>query len=100
MEKGLLVYWANAAGFLVGSILNVILIRAFVFPDSRFRLRRDVFLTIGANGTMLGIGMGFLWILVDALHINPYWAKLFTNGLTFVLNYVTRAKFFKKTNVF
>ena len=93
---GISVYWANAAGFCVGAIANVILIRAFVFMDSRFRLGQDVLLTVAANGAMLGLGMGVLWILVDALHVNPYWAKLFTNGATFVLNYVTRVVFFRK----
>ena len=96
MAIGVSVYWANAAGFCVGAIVNVILIRAFVFPDSRFRLGQDVLLTVSANGAMLGLGMGVLWILVDALQLNPYWAKLFTNGVTFVLNYVTRAAFFRK----
>ena len=93
---GVSVYWANAAGFCVGAIINVILIRAFVFPDSRFRLGQDVLLTVAANGAMLGFGMGVLWMLVDALHVNLYWAKLLTNGVTFVLNYVTRSVFFRK----
>ena len=96
VAMGVSVYWANAAGFCVGAIVNVILIRSFVFSDSRFRLGQDVLLTVSANGAMLGLGMGVLWILVDALHINPYWAKLFTNGVTFVLNYATRAIFFRK----
>ena len=93
---GFSVYWANSAGFCVGSIINVILIRAFVFPDSRFRLVKDVLLTVAANGVMFGLGVGVLWILVDALHTNPYLAKLFTNGVTFFLNYATRAVFFRR----
>lgn len=93
---GVSVYWANAAGFCVGAIVNVILIRAFVFPNSRFRLGEDVLLTVAANGAMLGLGTGMLWVLVDSLSVNPYGAKLLTNGATFVLNYVTRAVFFRK----
>lgn len=89
-------YLANAAGFCVGAIINVILIRIFVFPDSRFRLGSDIFLTIFANGAMLGLGMAILWIQIDVLSINPYWAKLVTNSLTFVLNYMTRLMFFRK----
>ena len=96
VAMGVSVYWANTAGFCVGANVNVILIRTFVFPDSRFRLGQDVLLTVAANGVILGLVMGVLWILVDALHINPYWAKLFTNGVTFVLNYATRAVFFRK----
>ncbi len=93
---GISVYWANAAGFCIGAIVNVILIRAFVFPDSRFMLGKDVFLTVAANGIMLGLGSGILWILVDELHSNANWSKLFTNGVTFVLNYATRAIFFRE----
>lgn len=93
---GISVYWANAAGFCVGAVFNVILIRTFVFSESRFHLRQDLVLTVAFNGAMLGLGMGLLWILVDVIHINPYWAKLLTNGVTFVLNYITRAVFFRK----
>lgn len=88
------VYAANLAGFCVGAAFNVLLIRRFVFPDSRFKFGADLLLTILANGTMLGVGMGVLWVLVEGLAMNPYLAKLVANGLTFVLNYATRATFF------
>jgi len=45
---------------------------------------------------MFAAGMGVLWIMVDLLHANPYWAKLVTNGFTFVFNYVIRSIFFRK----
>lgn len=90
------VYLANATGFCVGAIVNVFLIRSFVFSDSRFRLAPDIMLTILANGLMLLMGMAILWIQVDVLSVNPYWAKLVTNGSTFVLNYATRSTFFRK----
>lgn len=88
------VYVANLAGFCVGAAFNVLLIRRFVFPDSRFEFGTDLLLTILANGTMLGVGMGLLWALVEELAVNPYLAKLLVNGLTFILNYVTRSIFF------
>jgi len=87
---------ANAAGFCVGAIVNVLLIRKYVFPNSRFKLSADLPLTFAANGAMLGVGMGMLWVLVDFASLNPYWAKLLANGMTFVLNYVTRTVFFRK----
>lgn len=90
------VYAANTAGFCVGTVVNVILIRAFVFQDNRFRLGMDLSLTFLSNGAMFGIGMFLLWILVDLAAVNPYLAKLLANGMTFVLNYVTRAVFFRK----
>jgi len=95
------IYLANAFGFCIGAIVNVILIRIFVFTDSRFKLHTDMILTIGVNGVMLGLGMTILWILVELLSINPYFAKLITNATTFILNYITRLIFFrKKSNVF
>jgi putative flippase GtrA len=96
VAMGISVYWANAAGFCVGAIFNVILIRTFVFRESRFHLGRDLLLTAPFNGVILGLGMAVLWVLVDVITINPYWAKLLTNGVTFVLNYITRAVFFRK----
>ncbi len=89
------IYAANLVGFCIGAAFNVLLIRRFVFPDSRFEFGTDLLLTIVANGTMLGVGMGILWVLVEGLSMNPYLAKLVGNGLTFVLNYATRATFFR-----
>lgn len=93
---GVSIYLANAVGFCVGAVVNVLLIRKYVFPDSRFKLSADLPLTFAVNGAMLGVGMGLLWVLVDLLSVNPYGAKLLTNGTTFMLNYVTRAVFFRK----
>ena len=96
IQLNISIYTANAAGFIVGTIVNVLLIRKFVFPDSRFKLSADLPLTFAANGAMLVVGMGLLWLFVDILSINPYFAKLLSNVATFMLNYVTRAVFFRK----
>jgi len=47
-----------------------------------------------SNGAMLGVGMLALWVLADVVGMNPYWAKIISNGLTFVLNYITRITIF------
>jgi len=96
VAMGVSIYWANAAGFCVGAVLNVLLIRKFVFTDSRFKLSADLPLTLVVNGAMLGVGMVLLWVFVDSLSINPYGAKLLANGITFILNYVIRVVFFRK----
>jgi putative flippase GtrA len=96
INYGLSIYWANAAGFCVGVIVNLLLIRKFVFPNNRFKLRTDLPLTFAVNGAMLGVGMSLLWVLVGSLSINPYGAKLLANGITFILNYIIRAVFFRK----
>ena len=88
------VYLANLGGFCVGAFINVLLIRRYVFPQTRFKLGVDLVMTWLSNGAMLGVGMFALWWLVDVLGINPYFAKLISNGLTFVLNYITRITLF------
>ena len=90
------IYIGNFSGFCVGVVVNVILIRTYVFPDSRFKLSLDFGFSALALGIMFAAGMGALWIMVDLLHFNPYWSKLVTNGLTFVLNYAIRSIFFRK----
>lgn len=89
-------YFSNALAFCVGTIVNVALIRTYVFPASRFPFTKDVLLTIIANGTMFIFGMCLLWLLIDAFNTNPFLSKLLANGITFVLNYATRSIFFRK----
>ena len=96
VKFGVSVYWANTAGFCVGSVVNVILIREFVFTDSRFRLGTDLRLSFASNALIFMLGMEILWGLVELAAMNPYGAKLLTNGTTFVANYVIRAFFFRK----
>lgn len=93
---GTSVYLSNVVAFCVGTILNVILIRKFVFRDNRFRLLMDIQLTFATNGVTLGVGVGMLWGLVELGGVNPYFAKLLTNGVTIIVNYLTRIVFFRK----
>lgn len=93
---GVSVYWANAAGFCVGSVVNTVLIREFVFHDSRFSLMTDLQLSLASNTLMFAMGMTLLWGLVELSAMNPYGAKLLTNGTTFFANYALRASFFRK----
>lgn len=87
-------YLANLGGFCVGATINVLLIRRYVFQQTRFKLGVDLAMTWVSNGVMLGVGMFALWGLVDVVGINTYWAKFVSNGLTFVLNYITRITIF------
>lgn len=93
---GVTIYWSNAVGFCIGSIVNTILIREFVFRDSRFSLATDLQLSFASNIVMFTLGMAVLWILVGIGAMNPYAAKLLTNGTTFAANYIIRAVFFRK----
>jgi putative flippase GtrA len=96
VKFGASVYWSNAAGFCVGSVVNTILIRKFVFQESRFSLSTDLQLSFASNALMFVLGMMVLWGLVELVAMNPYGAKLLTNGTTFVANYVIRAVYFRK----
>lgn len=96
VNRGGSAYAANATGFCIGAMVNVVLIRAFVFSNSRFNLGLDVIITIIINGAMLGFGMAILWLQIEILSVNQYLAKIFANGLTFVLNYATRSIFFRR----
>lgn len=90
------IYAANTAAFCMGCCINVLLVRRFVFTDSRFALLTDVQLSLLANGLMFLLGMGLLWALTTLALINPYAAKLLGNAITFCLNYAVRALFFRK----
>jgi putative flippase GtrA len=93
---GISIYVSNLAAFFVGTILNVILIRKLVFRDNRFKFLTDIQLTFAANGATLGLGVGILWGLVELCSFNPYLAKLLTNGITIIINYLIRILFFRK----
>ena len=93
---GVSVYWANAAGFCFGSMVNTILIREFVFQENRFSLIADLYLSFVSNSVMFALGMTLLYGLIELGGINPYGAKLTTNVTTYVVNYVIRAVFFRK----
>lgn len=91
------IYWANATAFCIGSALNVVLIRRFVFANSRHSLPKDILLTIAANGFVVFVfGTAMLWFLVEQWATNPYLAKLVASALTFAMNYFTRVTFFTR----
>jgi len=100
IQFGVSVYFANAVGFCVGVVVNVLLIRKFVFLDSRFKLRTDLPLSFASYALIFILGMGILWVLVEMVKLNPYAAKLLANGITFTVNFTIRAGFFRKRNVF
>lgn len=90
------IFFANTYAFFVGVVINTILIRRFVFVDSKFNLLKDIQLSFLSSGLMFGIGMVMLWGMVEILNINPYLAKLITNGFTFIVNYIIRKFYFRK----
>lgn len=96
VSVGVSVYWANAIGFCIGSAVNTILIRNFVFQESKFSLQADLQLSLVSNSMIFILGMMMLWVLIELSEMNSYGAKLLTNGVTFIANYLIRAFFFRK----
>jgi putative flippase GtrA len=94
VANGVAIYGANAVGFSVGSVVNVLLIRRFVFLDARFSLLVDLQLSFMSNAVMLALGMLLLWALFTLANMNPYVAKVAANCVTFLINYLIRKVFF------
>lgn len=86
---------ANTVAFLVGSVVNAVLVRRFVFRNHRFQAGTDLVLTLLVNVAFFGIGTLLLSWLVASLGANPYGAKILVNGATFAGNFATRAIFFR-----
>lgn len=85
---------ANIVSFLFGATINLALIRQFIFPNTRFEFSTDLILTLIVNGFLVSIGTFLIWMLTDIMNIYPLGAKLLANGLTFMLGYWARLKFF------
>jgi putative flippase GtrA len=96
IQFGVSLFLSNTVAFFIGVTINTILIRRFVFSDSRFSFLSDLKLSLISNGMMFGVGMAVLWGLVRILAIDPYFAKIITNGFTFFVNYLIRIVFFRK----
>lgn len=96
VAAGLSIYFANVLAFLVGTTVNVLLIRRFVFTDNRFGLGHDVLFSTASNGIMLGFGMCLLGLFVEVFGWGPYVSKVLSNGVTFVINYLVRLRIFRK----
>lgn len=94
IQNGLSLYVANAISFGIGATIIVVLIRKFVFKINRFRLARDIPITLASNGMIFIFGTLLLWVAVQILFVNPYAAKLISSGVTFVINYMIRITIF------
>ncbi|OUX38054.1 MAG: hypothetical protein CBE26_01935 [Kiritimatiellaceae bacterium TMED266] len=96
IESGWSIYLANCAGFVVGSIFNVILIRLYVFSDSRFELLHDLGYSLISNTLILFVGLAMLWLLVEQFNRTAIVAKVTANGLTFFINFIIRKQLFSR----
>lgn len=88
---------ANSVAFVAGAVINAILVRRLVFSDNRFHPGTDLLLTLMVNVLFFLFGTWLLWWLVGSVGMNPYGAKILTNGFTFAGNFTARAIFFRTT---
>ena len=91
------IYLANIVAFLVGTTINVLLIRRFVITRNRFELSTDLLVSMAVYTAMMLFGLGLLWLFVEGAGINVFAAKLVSNGFTFLANYVIRLRYFSRT---
>ena len=82
-REQLVIYLANCLSFVVRSICNVMLIRLYVFSDSRFELLHDLGYSLISNTLILFVGLAMLWLLVEQFNWTAIVAKVTANGLTF-----------------
>lgn len=89
---------ANMCGFLIGACINAVVIRNFVFKDTRFSLSVDLIANLTIAGVIFACGTFILTFSVENLGFNPFVAKLLTNAFTFLANFLIRATFFRNSS--
>lgn len=87
---------ANTMSFILGTGINVFLLRKYVFTNPRFSLFKDINYSLACNGTVFLLGSFTIWILVHDFSCNEVLAKVISNAFTFCLNFMIRIFFFQK----
>lgn len=93
VDLGFNLYVAYLASFVVGTTCNVALLRRF-FAAPRFSFGKDLTLTLGSNGLIVVLMLGLYTVLMKLLGMPHLLAKIVSNGVSFMLNYATRRRFF------
>lgn len=87
---------SNCLSFLVGLLVNVVLLRKYLFCVVRFSLIHDYFLSVVSNGGVYFLGTLMMAFMVHNLFFNHYVAKTIVLGVTFFINFFVRKYFFTK----
>ena len=90
------IYLANIVAFLIGTLINVILIRRFAIASNRFELSIDLAISMAVYTAMMLFGLALLWLFVERAGIDVFLSKLVSNGATFLANYAVRLRFFSR----
>lgn len=87
---------SNLIAFAIGALLNMILIRIYIFSNPRFTFIVDYLLTLLSNGIVVLGGTMLMVIMVNHLSMNHYVAKSISMIITFILNYIIRKHVFSR----
>jgi len=85
---------SNYISFSIGTFVNVVLIRNFVFKRFKFWLLKDFLLSLLTNGFVFFIWIIFLSYFINNFYINHYIWKTIVITCTFFINYFTRKYLF------
>jgi putative flippase GtrA len=87
---------SGVASFVFGTFVNLMLLRSVLFNCSNLSFAKDFILTLLSNGLIFNIGLLLLWYMTSYLLYDAIVAKVFSNLLTFLSNYVVRIVFFER----
>ncbi len=87
---------SGVASFVFGTFVNLVLLRSILFHCSNLSFAKDLILTLLSNGLIFNIGLLLLWYMTSYLLYDAIVAKVFSNLLTFLSNYVIRIVFFER----
>ena len=90
---GVHLYIAYLVSFAIGTTCNVLLLRRF-FAAGRFPFGRDLALSMASNGVVILLAMGIYIALMQLLGVHHVLAKVLSNGVSFLANYVVRRRYF------
>jgi len=90
---GVHLYIAYLASFAIGTACNVLLLRRF-FAAGRHPFGKDLALSMASNGIVILLAMGIYIALMQLLGVHHVIAKILSNGVSFLVNYCVRRRYF------
>ncbi|WP_300039600.1 GtrA family protein [uncultured Roseobacter sp.] len=90
VQSGAGILVANVCGFLIGSTVNVAMIRLLAFPGTQVPGLWDFGITFAMNVVVMLIGTLIIWTLAERFGLNLLIAKLVSNFFTLLINFTFR----------
>jgi len=93
---GVSVIVGGIISFVFGTFVNLVLLRRILFRCTSLNFAKDFILTLLSNGLIFNVGLLVLWYMTSCLLYDAIVAKVFSNLLTFLSNYVIRIVLFER----